>query len=49
MQDYFGCTYLDKKDSIKVWVQGDRKLTKQLKEPMKVNFQVRKSSLKLLR
>ena len=40
-QDYFGCTYFDKKDNIKVWVQGDRKLTKQMKEPMKVWFQVR--------
>lgn len=40
-KDYFGCTYYDKKDNIKVWVQGDRKLTKQVKEPMKVWFQVR--------
>lgn len=39
-KDYFGLTFWDKKDQIKIWVQNDRKLTKQLKE-MKVWFQVR--------
>jgi len=39
-KDYFGLTYYDKKDQMKIWVQADRKLTKQLKE-MKVWFQVR--------
>lgn len=39
-KDYFGMTYYDKKDQIRVWVHNDRKLTKQLKE-MKVWFQVR--------
>ena len=39
-KDYFGMTYFDKKEQLRVWVQNDRKLTKQLKE-MKVWFQVR--------
>ena len=39
-KDYFGMTYFDKKDQLRIWVQNDRKLTKQLKE-MKVWFQVR--------
>ena len=39
-KDYFGLSFWDKKDQIKIWVQNDRKLTKQLKE-MKVWFQVR--------
>lgn len=39
-KDYFGMTFYDKKDQMRVWVQNDRKLTKQLKE-MKVWFQVR--------
>ena len=39
-KDYFGLTYWDKKEQMRIWVQNDRKLTKQLKE-MKVWFQVR--------
>ena len=33
-KDYFGLTYYDKKDQMKIWVQADRKLTKQLKETL---------------
>jgi len=40
-KDYFGVTHYDKKDQTRVWVQNDRKLTKQMKEPMKCWFQVR--------
>jgi len=40
-KDYFGFTYYDKKDNTRVWLPPDRKLTKQLKEPMKCAFQVR--------
>ena len=39
-KDYFGLMYWDKKEQMRIWVQNDRKLTKQLKE-MKVWFQVR--------
>jgi len=40
-KDYFGVTHYDKKDQTRIWVQNDRKLTKQMKEPMKCWFQVR--------
>ena len=39
-KDYFGLTYFDKKEQLRIWVHNDKKLTKQLKE-MKVWFQVR--------
>ena len=40
VQDYFGFKFYEKKDNIYLWVQGDRRLNKQLKEPMKCFFQV---------
>jgi len=40
-KDYFGFTQYEKKDNLHVWVQNDRNLKKQLKEPYKVWFQVR--------
>jgi len=40
-KDYFGLTYWEKKDQVRLWVQPDRRLTKQMKEPMKCWFQVR--------
>lgn len=40
-KDYFGVTHYDKKDQARIWVQNDRKLNKQMKEPMKCWFQVR--------
>jgi hypothetical protein len=40
-KDYFGFTHFDKKDQVQIWVQNDRNLKKQLKEPFKVWFQVR--------
>jgi len=40
-KDYFGVTHYDKKDQTRIWVQNDRKLNKQMKEPMKCWFQVR--------
>jgi len=40
-KDYFGLKHYEKKDNLHLWVQGDRRLTKQLKEPMKCFFQVR--------
>ncbi|XP_023335425.1 band 4.1-like protein 3 [Eurytemora carolleeae] len=40
-KDYFGFKYFDKKDDIYLWVQSDRRLNKQIKEPMKCLFQVR--------
>ena len=39
-KDYFGLTFYDKKEQVKIWIQNDRKLTKQLKDN-KVWFQVR--------
>ena len=44
-KDYFGFIHFDKKDragdALPLWVQNDRNLKKQLKEPYKVWFQVR--------
>jgi len=40
-KDYFGVTHYDKKDQARIWVQPDRKLSKQMKDPMKCWFQVR--------
>ena len=44
-KDYFGFIHFDKKDrdgsAMPLWVQNDRNLKKQLKEPHKVWFQVR--------
>lgn len=40
-KDYFGFTYYDKKENNRVWLPPDRKINKQLKEPMKCAFQVR--------
>jgi len=40
-KDYFGLKMYEKKDNIYTWIQADRRLTKQLKEPMRCVFQVR--------
>jgi len=40
-KDYFGLKYFDKKENSFLWVQNDRRLSKQLKEPMKAIFQVK--------